>query len=287
LDSFEGSGFEQQLVAGILEDVRVIATKKTQEKMAFVTIGDGHTVREVTVFPRTYADIGRHLVKGNFVGLGVFVRDAKARAGEDTPRTAKDVSVESVLTRAELEAGLVEQVHIATTREGLTAIKDLHAIHGTTPAAARQDPMAPVAATCLYLPDQQHPGRTYRAEAPELLWKSTPESIQALKDVLGPRVRLVYRSQFPFPPDEGPKYKSKGNGKGNPPRLAGGGYQRREAPAPDSASPAASQPSARSSQAFSARMPKRTGASASGPGEAGASANSTPNGPGGRFRPRP
>ncbi len=72
------------LVAGVVEAVKKITTKKTQKEMAFVRMGDNTGTIELTLFPDLWEDVKKEIKEGKFFAVEVALENQNIQSKQST-----------------------------------------------------------------------------------------------------------------------------------------------------------------------------------------------------------
>ena len=185
LDAIDGleAGVGTHLVGGVVASVREI-TNKNKEKQAYLTLDDGRSSKDVTVFAGTWAEVGGWVKPGVFLAL-------EAKIEEDTYRGdgAKKLTAEQVLDFDALQSKLAQGVHLAVKKQDLAALEPL--------LRAQASPDGAGLPVSIYLPDTED--RYFRADLPTLRINNTPSALAALRQAVGEdRLRIDYASTLVF-----------------------------------------------------------------------------------------
>ena len=112
---------EEVVIGGLVSKLKFTQTKRTNEKMAIVTLEDLEGTLDLLVFPKTFKDFGQHLVKDAILffkgNLDKKEQDPKLLVSEITPV-------------ANIHGKLTRSIHVRLAAEGLadTRLKELQTI---------------------------------------------------------------------------------------------------------------------------------------------------------------
>ena len=187
--------YEGVLLAGVISEYRTHSMADGR-KMAFLSLSDGETNQDVTLFSDAFNASEHKLKVGAFIAVEAHLRPSKKNEGQ------KDVLVEQVMTGAELEAVLAQEVNVALTKEDLETLSTVQGKHpGNRPVT-------------VYIPDGDD--RYFRARLPKVSLSASVECLADLRAAFPDRVRVSCAPSITFAePARANKNKNKG---GNGPR---------------------------------------------------------------------
>ncbi len=119
---------EEVVIGGLVSKLKFTQTKRTNEKMAIVTLEDLEGTLDLLVFPKTFKDFGQHLVKDAILffkgNLDKKEQDPKLLVSEITPV-------------ANIHGKLTRSIHVRLAAEGLadTRLKELQTILSQHPGS--------------------------------------------------------------------------------------------------------------------------------------------------------
>ena len=116
---------KQQIVGGIVTQFRKLATKKTGQMMAFLTIEDPTGTIEVSVFPKVFARFGDQIELGEML-LATGRLESRVEGFSVSAYELKHMDIERIRSRAEKDGFLDNSTGRPIQAESKVAIKEKH-----------------------------------------------------------------------------------------------------------------------------------------------------------------
>lgn len=174
------------LVAGIISEVRKFPTRNGHQ-MARVKIGDGHSDRDVVLFPQSFEAHGDLLQVGQFLAL-----EGKVEYDNRDRSLPKGLILEDAWSFEALEAYQARSVHVAMKRSELPRLRELADKHASS---GGEVPLKTVA----YVPADDD--RYHKIELNDLQLSNSAELLADIKDTFGhDRVKMGFARDFQFRP---------------------------------------------------------------------------------------
>ena len=170
---------ETRFVAGVVTSVRKLTTKAKREEMAFIQLDDGVEQKDVTFFPKSWAQCSSWVKPGAFVAVNgkveadSFGAQSNDEEGEDVvAETTNKMLAYDVLSFDELSQKLIQGVSVAIRKPDLAKLRpvlDEYADEQGLPVS-------------VYMPHDND--RYYKADVSARI-ANTPRALSALRAVAG------------------------------------------------------------------------------------------------------
>lgn len=177
--------YQTVLLAGVVVDVfERTTTSGANEgrKWANIRISDGKQELRVAAFSEAYAQWEGKLKVGQFVGFEASIRESKNPQYPD-----KNINAQQIMRAEDLEALLVNQVHIVAAKEDLEVLQNIHQKF----SGDRVECIA-------YIPDGED--RYFKAKLPHIKFNGSVECLAELRSAFPNRLHMEFAPSVSFAP---------------------------------------------------------------------------------------